>query len=120
MAWIRPAGVLGECLADGVVFHHLFILLGRDYLPQSAVELGIGRRVHDIPHFGFSALLALTMRYFVGRVHLYAQVLACVDELDKQRKLVAETAFAQQTDQLVEAFSGHGAVGHLSLVVFHT
>ena len=64
--------------------------LRRDVLLQSAVELCARSTFQGIPHLGLSSLVALPACGFVVGVNLYGEVLMSVDELDEQRKLVAE------------------------------
>jgi hypothetical protein len=70
--------------------------------------------------------LAVSLSDFVVRVYLDGEVLTCVNELDKQGKLVAEALivlFAYETSflfayQLVKTLAFVFAVGHNGLVAF--
>ncbi len=83
-------GIAGNSIDDGFLADHPLVFVGGDVLFQSAKQRGLGLRGHEIPHLGFSALASLTMCYLVGGMHLNGQVVACIDELDEQRELVAK------------------------------
>ena len=93
--------VVVDSVHDRIVGYHLLILLGSDLLLQSHEHTGIEIRVHDIPHLGLAALLALLMRNLVGRMHLDGQWPSGIDELDEQWKFIAETLIVGGSHQFL-------------------
>ena len=83
--------IAGNGIHNGVVCHHFGILRRCNLLLQSAQQSGVLVAVEQIPHLGLATFFTLTLGYLVGWMYLYGQILTCVDELDEQRKLVAET-----------------------------
>ena len=78
-----------EGLADIASACHLLVLLGGEVVAKSVIDESVGRRLHHIPHLGFPSLVAVATGCLVIGVHLDAEVLACVDELDEQGERVA-------------------------------
>ena len=120
--------ILGEGVGDGVVLDHSLVLLGGNLLLQTAVELGVLVRVHDVPHLGLAALLALALGYLVGGMHLDREVLTGIDKLDEQGELVAEALIVGLAHELVllldyqfvELLAGILTVGYHCLVAGHS
>ena len=119
--------ILCQGIADGVVGYHLLILLRGELHLQTVIELGIGSRLHDIPHLRLTTRLALTVGYLVGRVYLDGQVLMGVDKLDQQGELIAKAlvvGFAYEGcllfgNQGVEGLGG-GTTQYWGFIVFDT
>ena len=62
--------IVADGIADGVVGHHLLILLRCDGGFHSAVEISLGIRFHQVPHLCFATTFATFLCQFVGGVHL--------------------------------------------------
>ena len=99
--------VLCEGVGDGVVLHHLLVLLGCDLHLQTVVELGVGVTGQSVPHLSLAALLALLAGNLVVGVYLDGEVAVGVDELDEQWKLVAEALVVLRAEEAVLQFSHH-------------
>ena len=82
--------VVGDGIGDGVIGHHLLILLGGDLLFQSHTDHGIVFRRHEIPHLRLAAGKSLAVGYLVVGMHLNGEILLGVDKLDEQREAMAE------------------------------
>ena len=117
-----------DSVDNGVVLHHLGILLRSDLLLQTAEQRGILVRVHEVPHLCLATFFSLLLCYLVGGVHLDREVLTCVDKLDEEGELIAEAfvvVFAHElafqfSNNLVELLTCIGAVADDGLVVFHS
>ena len=120
--------VAGQGIGDGIILHHLLVLVWGDLLLQTVVELCIGCRIQGIPHLRLAARLALALGNLIRRVHLDAKILTGVDKLDEQWELIAEALEVFLADksvflfahQLVEALALVFAIGHDRLIVFNT
>jgi len=120
--------ILSQGIGDGIILHHLLILL-RSYLHlQTVVELGIWLAWQRIPHLGLAAFLALLLGNFVIRMYLDRKVGIGIDKLDEQWKLVAKTlvvlcteeVLLQLSNYLIEFLALHLAVGYDALVARNT
>ena len=119
--------IVGYGVDDGVVGHHLLVLLGSDGFFQSGVQMGLGVRLHDVPHLRLAAVLALAAGYLVAGMHLDGEVALGIDKLDEQRKLVAEAAVVvpahelvfQLFHQFVQVPAFVGSFGHNGLTALH-
>ena len=120
-------GIACDGIDDGLLLHHLLVLVGGDVLAESAEQGGLGLGGHEVPHLGLAALAPLSVGNLVGGVHLYGEVVACIDELDEQRELVAEAlvvGFAHQRflllgDEFVETTACIGPFADDGFVALH-
>ena len=80
-------GMVCQDLRDGAVLHTFLIFVGGDRLVETGIEVGSFIRLDDIPHLGFTPLTMLAQGHLVVGMHLNAQVVFCINELDKQREL---------------------------------
>ena len=117
--------VVGQNVRDRIV-SDAGLVLGRGHLSREArTQVCVLIRRHHVPHFGLALGFVAFPGQFIVRVHLDREVLPGVDELDQQRKLLAEAfvvGFAEQCgavagDQLRERRSGLGTFGDDGFVV---
>ena len=102
-------------IADGIGLHQGLVVCGRDALVEAYHHVGIGRGIHDVPHFGLAPLVTLAPCALVVGVYLYREVAGCVDELYEQRELVAEAGIVLPAQQPVFQ-RGHELVGGQAVV----
>ena len=106
--------VFSQCVADGLVFNHLFVFFGCNLFFETIIETGTRFRVQDIPHLRLTTGLSLAAGSLVRGMYLDAQVSVGIDELDEQRKLIAkalEISLAKESrlffmHQVVDGFCG--------------
>ena len=115
-------------LGNATVSHAPLVLLRGDFLFQTRVQTcpRIGR--HDIPHLGLAvALVMLPPRHRIIRMHLDGQVVASVDELDQQGKLVPVLGIHMLSHEpslillheLRNRPPAQGSIGHRRLMLRH-
>ena len=102
-------GRYGDFLQD--LFQSLFgqgLLKGLLVYPrgQSGVHTGPGGRIEHVPHLGFCLTAVLAGGPVIG-MHLYAQALLGIDQLDQQGEglllgTAADQRASQRQDQLVQ------------------
>ena len=68
----------------------LLVFVGSDTLRESCIYLCSNIALYDIPHLCFSCTPMALHSKFVVRVYLHREVLARVDKLDKQWKLITK------------------------------
>ena len=120
--------ILSQGIGDGIILHHLLVLLRSNLHLQAVVELGIRLAWQRIPHLGLAALLTLLLGNFVIRMYLDRKVGIGIDKLDKQWKLVAKTlvvlcteeVLLQLSNYLIEFLALHLAVSYDALVARNT
>ena len=115
-------------IRNRIVLNHLLVLLRRNLLFQSVVQLCTWGTLKGIPHLGFAACLTLSVGNLIGRVYLYAQVLTGIYKLNQQGKLVAKALVVllahqlafQLAYQLVQALAFVLTLAYDGLVVLYT
>ena len=123
----------GRVAVDGLGSSQLLVLLGGDALLQSGIDFRAHIALDDIPHLGLAGAAVTLHGQLVVGMHLYAKVLARVDELDEQGELIAELLIDFVADQQAfvrvdqlgqrEAFIdviNQSAVDGLALMAWHT
>ena len=120
--------ILSQGIGDGIILHHLLVLLRSNLHLQAIVKLGIRLAWQRIPHLGLAALLTLLLGNFVIRMYLDRKVGIGIDKLDEQWKLVSKTLIVICTEEILLQFSNnliellalHLAVGYDALVARNT
>ena len=120
--------ILSQGIGDGIILHHLLVLLRSNLNLQAVVELGIRLAWQRIPHLGLAAFLTLLLGNFIIRMHLDREVAVGIDKLDEQWKLIAETLvvlFSEEAslpfcNNLVEALALHLAIGYDAFISWYS
>ena len=116
--------ILSQGIGDGIIFHHLLILLRSNLHLQAVVELGIRLAWQRIPHLGLAAVFTLLLGNLIVRMHLDRKVGVGVDKLDEQWKFIAKTLVVfgsketvlQFGNNLIEFLALHFAISYDALV----
>ena len=119
--------VVGNGIENGIVLHHLLVLFGRDFFLQSAPQVCVFVAVHDVPHLCFAAALPLFLGNLVRGMYLDGKILAGINELDEQGKLVTKALIVGFSNEFAFQFAHNVVQGAAlilaftddSLVVFH-
>ena len=88
VSWIDTN--LVKVVLDASVCHFLGIISNLCSLAESCNELTATISIHDVPHLVFTHLTMTALAELIIWMHLDAQVLASIDELDEQREIIAE------------------------------
>ena len=120
--------ILSQGIGDGIILHHLLVLLRSNLHLQAIVKLGIRLAWQRIPHLGLAALLTLLLGNLIVRMYLDRKVGIGIDKLDEQWELVAKTLIVICTEEillqlcnnLIELLALHLAVGYDALVARNT
>ena len=99
--------ILSQSIGDGIILHHLLVLLRSNLHLQAIVKLGIRLAWQRIPHLGLAALLTLLLGNFVIRMYLDRKVGIGIDKLDEQWKLVSKTLIVICTEEILLQFSNN-------------
>ena len=116
--------ILSQGIGDGIILHHLLVLLRSNLHLQAIVKLGIRLAWQRIPHLGLAALLTLLLGNLIVRMHLDRKVGVGIDKLDEQRELIAKTLVVfgsketvlQLGNNLIEFLALHFAISYDALV----
>ena len=120
--------ILSQGIGDGIILHHLLVLLRSNLHLQAVVEFGIRLAWQRIPHLCLAAFLTLLLGNFIIRMHLDREVAVGIDKLDEQWKLIAETLvvlFSEEAslpfcNNLVEALALHLAIGYDAFISWYS
>jgi hypothetical protein len=111
-----------DLLLDRAIEEGLFEGFARGSFIESDVKFGLGVAVGDVPHFGLG-IAAKIICDCLRRVDLDGEVVASVEDLDKEGKAVAGQAFAEDlfavpAPKVVEGFSGKFSLRYEGLFAF--
>ena len=120
--------ITSQSISDGVVIHHLLVLLRCDLFLQTIVDDCSWFRFQTIPHLRLATWFAQTRCCLIVRMYLDREVLTSIDKLNEQRELITETLVVFLADQhvllfahqLVQTLTFILAVGNDSLTVLDT
>ncbi len=79
----------GQHFGDTSISNPFFIFIGRYLLFEAGIQMGTRNSIDDIPHFGFTHFAMFALCHFIIGVYLDAQILVCINELDKQWQFVS-------------------------------
>ena len=103
--------MVGQHLGDPAFLHQLHIIFLRNLLAQACEQMCSRCGIYHIPHLRLALAAVPLLRDLVVRVHLYAQVLLCIDELDEQGELPSV--------QFVQRLAVGRPADHLRLIALH-
>ena len=120
--------ILSQCIRDGIVLHHLLVLLRCNLHLQAIIEFCIRFARQCIPHLGLSTLLALLVGNLIIRMHLDREVAVGVNKLDEQWKFISETLVVLLPEEtsleffhyLIEAFALHLAISYDAFIAWYS
>ena len=112
--------ILSQCIRDGIILHHLLVLLWCNLHLQAIIEFCARFAWQCIPHLGLTMLLALLVGNLIIRMHLDREVVVGVNKLDEQWKFVSETLVVLLPKEtsleffhyLIEALALHLAISY--------
>lgn len=79
--------MISQHFCDGSILFTLTVFIRRNSFVEFPKQVTIFIRLEDIPHLGFASQPMFTHVHIIVRVYLNTQVIFCVNELYKQRKL---------------------------------
>ena len=93
--------IFRQSLSNGVIFNHFLVLFWCNLLLQTAAERGISITFHHIPHLSLTTTQTLCLCLLVCWVNLNRKLLACINELNKQRELITKAFIVLLTHQFI-------------------
>ena len=112
--------ILSQGIGDGIILHHLLVLLRCNLHLQAIIEFCVRFAWQCIPHLGLTTLLALLVGNLIIRMHLDREVVVGVNKLDELWKFISETLVVLLPKEtsleffhyLIEALALHLAISY--------